>query len=122
MNPRAITGFGIVSTLGIGRDAFFREMRAPHLVASTPPHPVQTFDGTKYPEAGVAEVRDFDATKFLGDKGLRTLDRLTKLLIVSARLAMHDAGFKKDNAYVHKGPEQVGICCSNAYCSLEAIT
>ena len=122
MKPRAITGFGIVSTLGIGREAFFREMQAPHLVSNTPAHPVETFDGTKYPEAGVAEVRDFDPTRFLGDKGLRTLDRLTKLLIVSARLAMHDAGFKKDNVYVQKGPEHVGICCSNAYGSLEAIT
>ena len=34
----------------------------------------------------VAEVRGFDATKHLGDKGLRSLDRLTKLLVVAAFL------------------------------------
>ncbi len=67
-------------------------------------------------------MRGFDPTKYLGDKGLRTLDRLTKLLVVAARFAMHDAGFKKDNQYVQSSPEQVGLCCSNAYGSLEAIT
>jgi 3-oxoacyl-(acyl-carrier-protein) synthase len=35
---------------------------------------------------------------------------------------MHDAGFKKDGVYVQGSPERVGICCSNAYGSLEAIT
>jgi 3-oxoacyl-[acyl-carrier-protein] synthase II len=122
LKPRAITGLGIVSTLGIGRDAFLRAMQDPPLVTKAPAHPIASFDGAKYPDAVIAEVRDFDPTRFLGDKGLRTLDRLTKLLVVAARLGMHDAGFKKDNVYVQAGPEKVGICCSNAYGSLEAIT
>ena len=36
MTPRAITGFGIVSALGIGREAFFEGMREP------PPQPAST--------------------------------------------------------------------------------
>ncbi len=70
----------------------------------------------------LAEVPDFDPTKYLGDKGLRTLDRLTKLLVVAARLSPQDAGVKKDGQWVHFAPELVGVCCSNAYGSLEAIT
>ena len=122
MKPRAVTGLGVVSTLGVGRDAFFRAMQAPVLLAEAPRLPVETFDGSKYDGVNVAEVRGFDPTKYLGDKGLRTLDRLTKLLVVAARFAMHDAGFKKDNQYVQSSPERVGVCCSNAYGSLEAIT
>lgn len=122
MKPRAITGLGIVSPLGIGREPFFRAMQAPTLLADAPPFAVETFDGTKYEGADVAEVRAFDPAKYLGDKGLRTLDRLTKLLVVAARFAMHDAGFKKDNQYVQSSPDRVGVCCSNAYGSLEAIT
>ncbi|MGO8993203.1 MAG: beta-ketoacyl synthase N-terminal-like domain-containing protein [Polyangiaceae bacterium] len=122
MKPRAITGLGIVSPLGMGREPFFRAMAAPTVLADAPPFPVETFDGTKYERADVAEVRGFDPTKYLGDKGLRTLDRLTKLLCVAARLAMHDAGFKKDNQYVQSSPDKVGVICSNAYGSLEAIT
>jgi 3-oxoacyl-[acyl-carrier-protein] synthase II len=120
--PRAITGLGIVSPLGIGREPFFRAMQAPTLLADAPPFAVESFDGTKYPRADVAEVRGFDPAKYLGDKGLRTLDRLTKLLVVAARLTMHDAGLKRDNQYVQSAPERVGVCCSNAYGSLEAIT
>ena len=47
-----------------------------------------------------AEVRDFDPTRWLGDKGLRSLDRLTKLVVVACRLAAHDAGLKRDGAFV----------------------
>jgi 3-oxoacyl-(acyl-carrier-protein) synthase len=122
VKPRAVTGLGIVSPLGIGREPFFRAMQAPSLLANAAPLPLETFDSSKYPRAEVAEVRGFDPARYMGDKGLRTLDRLTKLLCVAARLAMHDAGFKKDNQYVQSAPDRVGVCCSNAYGSLEAIT
>ncbi len=121
MRARAITGLGIVSTAGIGRESFLRAMQSPAALASAPQRP-ESFDPAAYPDAAVAEVRGFDPAKYLGDKGLRTLDRLTKLLVVAARLAMHDAGFKKDGVYVQSSAERVGICCSNAYGSLEAIT
>lgn len=122
MKPRAITGLGIVSTLGVGREAFFRGMQAPVLLHDAPRETMETFDASKYTNPAVAEVRGFDPAKYLGDKGLRSLDRLTKLLVVAARLGMHDAGFKKDGLYVQSSPDRVGICCSNAYGSLEAIT
>ena len=120
MRSRAITGLGIVSTAGIGRESFFRALESP--APFTGNGRVESFDATAYPGCRVAEVPDFDPAKYLGDKGLRTLDRLTKLLVVATRLAMHDAGFKKDGLYVQSSADRVGICCSNAYGSLEAIT
>jgi 3-oxoacyl-[acyl-carrier-protein] synthase II len=107
VRPRAITGVGVVSPLGVGRQAFFEAIQA----------------GTR-PAAkdGHLGVPDFDATKYLGDKGLRSLDRLTKLLVVAARLALHDSGLKRDGAWVALAPEQVGLVVSNAYGSLEATT
>jgi 3-oxoacyl-[acyl-carrier-protein] synthase II len=122
LEPRAVTGLGIVSTVGIGRDAFFRALIAPELLRDRAIKPVESFDAKEYPGAAVAEISEFDPTKYLGDKGLRTLDRLTKMLVVAARLALHDAGLKKDGAFVDFSPDRVGICCSNAYGSLEAIT
>jgi 3-oxoacyl-(acyl-carrier-protein) synthase len=118
VTPLAVTGLGICSSLGIGRDAFLAAMRSPARSATK----IASFDASAYPDARIAEVPDFDPTKFLGDKGLRTLDRLTKLSIVAARLALHDAGFKKDGAWARSSPERVGLVCSNAYGSLEAIT
>lgn len=122
MTPRAITGLGIASALGTGAETFFEAMREPIRLSQRPPAPIASFDATKYGAAPVVEVPGFDPTKYLGDKGLRVLDRLTKLLVVAARLCLHDAGLKRDGAWAQGSPESVGVCCSNAYGSLEAIT
>jgi 3-oxoacyl-(acyl-carrier-protein) synthase len=117
----AVSGVGVASPAGIGRSAFVQAIRSGA-------HPTfretrsETFDLSKYPLTRIAEVAGFDATKYLGDKGLRSLDRLTKLLIVAARLALHDAGLKRDGGWAAGSPERVGIVVSNAYGSLEAIT
>jgi 3-oxoacyl-(acyl-carrier-protein) synthase len=131
VRPRVVTGIGVASALGVGRASFFEAMRA-----GRPPNvndgSAETFDASKYTQGvggvRIAEVRGFDATKYLGDKGLRSLDRLTKLLVVAARLALHDARLKKDGAWLTQGacekpwPDRVGIVVSNAYGSLEAIS
>jgi 3-oxoacyl-[acyl-carrier-protein] synthase II len=121
VKPRAVTGIGVCSPLGIGREAFVRAMRDPSLAPSRAP--LASFDASRYPNATALEVPDFDPTKYLGDKGLRTLDRLTKLSVVAARLALHDAGLKRDNAWTSPAAEErTGIVYSNAYGSLEAIS
>lgn len=127
MTPRIVTGCGVVSALGVGRATFFEA------IASGARSPfrdgvVETFNASHYPGAQVAEARGFEAATYLGDKGLRTLDRLSKLLIVSARLALDDAALKTRGQWVAGGegarpwPERVGIVVSSAYGSLEAIT
>lgn len=123
MKPRVVTGLGIASALGTSTEDFFAAFasgKPEEALANRPP--LTSFDASKYEELPVVEVPAFDPTKYLGDKGLRTLDRLTKLLVVAARLALHDAGLKKDNAFGALGPTDVGVCCSNAYGSLETIT
>jgi 3-oxoacyl-[acyl-carrier-protein] synthase II len=122
MTPRHVTGLGIACALGTGAETFFRGLADARRLSALPPSAITSFDVSKYPDARIVEVPGFDATKYLGDKGLRTLDRLTKLLVVAARLCLHDAGFKKDNQWVALTPERVGVVCSNAYGSLEAIT
>jgi 3-oxoacyl-(acyl-carrier-protein) synthase len=122
MTPRLVTGLGIACALGTSTETFFRGLADAKRLSALPPSAITSFDISKYPDARIVEVPEFDATKYLGDKGLRTLDRLTKLLVVAARLCLHDAGIKKDNLWVSLTPERVGVCCSNAYGSLEAIT
>lgn len=122
MEPRAITGLGIVSTIAIGREAFFQAMVDPKPLSQTAHRKLESFDASSFEDPPAFEALDFDAAKFLGDKGLRSLDRLTKLLIVGTRLALHDAGLKKDGSFAALTPERTGIVTSNAYGSLEAIT
>lgn len=122
MTPRLVTGLGIACAFGTGAETFFKGLEGAKRLSGLPSSAITSFDVSKYPDARIVEVPEFDPTKYLGDKGLRTLDRLTKLLVVAARLCLHDAGFKKDNQWVALAPERVGVCCSNAYGSLEAIT
>ena len=122
MTPRYVTGLGIACALGTGAETFFQGLAEARRLSALPPSAITSFDVSKYPDPRIVEVPGFDATKYLGDKGLRTLDRLTKLLVVAARLCLHDAGLKKDNVWIALSPERVGVCCSNAYGSLEAIT
>ncbi|MBN9166557.1 MAG: hypothetical protein J0I07_36820 [Myxococcales bacterium] len=123
MKPRAITGLGITSALGTGSTETLAALAAPSSPATaTARTPIASFDASSYEDPPIVEVPGFDPTKYLGDKGLRTLDRLTKLLVVAARLSLHDAGLKKDGQWAARAPERVGVCCSNAYGSLEAIT
>ncbi len=119
MIPLALTGFGAVSPLGMGFEAFGAGYDDPSReVFSTTS---DLFDLGPYPGARVAEVRGFDAAKILGDKGLRNNDRLTKLYLVAARDALAHAGLKSGGAWTLYGPDDVGVAGANAYGSLEAI-
>jgi 3-oxoacyl-(acyl-carrier-protein) synthase len=111
----------VACALGVGRAAFFDGTRAGATEQLGRARPLQSFDASKLPHARIAEVPGFDPAKYMGDKGLRSLDRLTKLLVVTSRLALHDSGLKRDGAWAAGSPEGVGIVASNAYGSLEAI-
>jgi 3-oxoacyl-(acyl-carrier-protein) synthase len=125
MTPLAITGIGIATAAGVGKEAFFAaisDARDGRVVAPLPKDQIQSFDAKSYDGVNVVEVPSFDPTKVLGDKGLRTLDRVTKLLVVAARLCLQDARIKNEGQYVASNANGVGLVCSNAYGSLEAIT
>lgn len=124
MKPLAITGLGTVTPFALDFEAFaaaFGDTAAARKKAFGGETTALPMD--KLPNARVAEVRGFDANALLGDKGHRNFDRLTKFLIVAAKRALEDAGLKKDGKFVGPlRPEQIGICSSTAYGSLDSIT
>ena len=122
MKPLALTGVGVVSPLGIGREAFFAALSDPKSAEARAFRTPAVLDAEKFRGAKVAEISDWDAKAYLGDKGLRNIDRLTTFLIVAARRCLEDAGLKKDGVHLGPGGERIGICSSTAYGSLDAIT
>jgi 3-oxoacyl-(acyl-carrier-protein) synthase len=123
VKPLAITGLGVVSPIGIGREAWVRAISDPEAARRS------AFGGEltvlapeSVPDALAAEVWGFDATEYLGKKGLRNFDRLTRFLIVAAKFALEDAALKRDGAHLGVRPERMGICSATAYGSLDAIT
>lgn len=119
MRPLAITGLGVASPLGLGWEAFRAALAAPPGVAFTAAP--TSFRAAPHPALRVAEIADFDPRPVIGDKGLRNNDRLTRLLLVAARLGLEHAGLKRGGAFTALSPTEVGVCGSTAYGSLEAI-
>jgi 3-oxoacyl-(acyl-carrier-protein) synthase len=124
MKPLAITGIGVVSPVAHDWDGLRAAIADPAAArARAFAGPVTAIPTDKLPGARVAEITGFDVSALLGDKGHRNFDRLTKHLIVAAKRALEHAGLKKDGAFVSTlTAEQIGICSSTAYGSLDAIT
>jgi 3-oxoacyl-[acyl-carrier-protein] synthase II len=67
----AITGLGVVSTAGIGKDAFFAGLCRPGPV-------------------GTRLVVDFDPTRWFGPKEVRRVDRFAQMGVAAAEMALAD--------------------------------
>jgi 3-oxoacyl-[acyl-carrier-protein] synthase II len=83
----AITGIGVVTPIGISRDAMWQGLQR----ARSAVRPVSRFDASIYRSRIAAEI-DFHATDFIEERRARRLDRFAHFTIASARLALEDAG------------------------------
>jgi len=93
MNKKAvITGIGVVSPLGIGHQDFWNNLVSGNSVIA----PMECLDLSKYECKNGAEVKGLNPEDFLGRKGLRYLNKGTKLLGSSAKLAVDDANLEID--------------------------
>jgi 3-oxoacyl-[acyl-carrier-protein] synthase II len=91
MPPReiVITGVGVVSPLGIGRQAFWSALMA----GTSGVGELTSFDGSALPVRLAAEVRDFNPQAFVKPrKSLKVMARDTQLGMTAAGLAREDAG------------------------------
>src|SRR6266851_3286854 len=93
-SPRVVlTGLGIVSPIGIGREAFAASLRAGRGGVRT----LSNFDASGLPVQIGAEVEGFEARDYLDKKDrkqLKMMVRTIQLAVAGARLAMRDAGLE----------------------------
>jgi len=83
----AITGMGLVTPLGIGRENF-----ADHLFGGRCGiGPIAGFDAAPFSSRLAAEVHDFSPRDFISPRNLRRMDRLSQMVTASARMAIEDA-------------------------------
>ncbi len=123
MKPLAVTGLGVVSTLGVGHQAWFDALSDPARAAKDARRAVsQVLDAERFPDAHTAEVWDWDPKAWLGEKGHRNFDRLTKFMITAAKHALEDAGIKEGGEFRVYDADRVGVSSATAYGSLDAIT
>ncbi len=109
-----IAGVGVVASNGIGKDAFWQALQE----GKSGIKPVSLFDTDFMKSKLAGEVRDFDAKAYLGDKGLRLLDRATKLVNVAAKLALDDASFQ----VTEENTDRVGVVLGTTLGSVWSIS
>ena len=86
--PRVvITGLGVIAPNGIGKDAFWDAL----FEGCCGIKPITLFETAFFKAKSAGECGGFNAEEFLGVKGLRNLDRSTKLVCCAAKLAIEDA-------------------------------
>ena len=84
-----ITGLGILTSNGKGRQEYWQALKEGRVGYK----PSTLFDTSEFSVNQVGEISDFDPIVYLGKKGLRNLDRSTKLLVSTGKLAIEDSGF-----------------------------
>src|SRR6185503_5899371 len=97
----AVTGIGVVTPLGTGREQLWRALLAGESGIS----PVTSFDTSRFKVHLGAEVRGFDPGPWLQRLDASDVGRASQMAIAAARLALADAGL---DAYA-LDPERSGV-------------
>lgn len=85
-----ITGIGLVTPIGIGRDAFWHGLKA----ARSPVKLLDRFDPSAFRSHVAAQVDDFEPTDYMDAKSARQTDRFSQFALAAGRLALDDAGLR----------------------------
>jgi 3-oxoacyl-[acyl-carrier-protein] synthase II len=82
-----ITGLGMVTPLGIGKDLFTQNLFQGRSGIS----PIERFPTLHLPSHLGGEIKDFHPQDFIFSKNFRRMDRLSQYVTAAARMAMDDA-------------------------------
>src|SRR5262247_2920399 len=111
-----VTGVGIVSALGAGREAFWRSLTA----GASGLRPLSLFDPRDERKRLAGEIAEFSPAPFIGTKGIRHFDRTTLLLACAAKLALEDAGVRSGAADPPRD-DRIGIAVGSTFGSIGSI-
>src|SRR5205823_4016200 len=113
-NRVVITGLGVISPLGYS-PARLHDSLCQGLSAIKP---IQLFSTTGLGCPLGGEIADFDATKYLGQRNLRPLDRTSRLVASAAQLALADSGWSAEM----RNAQEVGLVLGTMFCSVHTIS
>lgn len=108
-----VTGLGVVSSLGIGKDIFWESLINGKSGISS----VTSIDTSLYNRHLGAEIRNFVPEEFVDKKLLKFMPRATQLTVAGVQLALKDSGLKKDGLKKRK----MGLCLGTTFGNSNAL-
>ena len=89
MNKRVvITGLGVISSIGIGWEEFWKNL----LGGKSGISPVSSFNTSNHFTHNGGEVKIFKPEDFISEERLKFINRATQMALAAAKLAIEDAG------------------------------
>jgi len=83
-----ITGLGVVSSIGIGKDEFWKNLVRGKSGISE----VTVFDTSKYDNHNGGEVKNFDPLKFIPREYVKDMGRASQFVVAASKMALEDTG------------------------------
>ena len=101
MNRRVvITGLGIVSPIGIGKEAFWQGLMAGKNGMSD----IDRFDTSEFPCRRGGQIRDFVPSQYLRSESIARMSAATQFAVAAARMAVEDSRLNG-----HMEPERTSV-------------
>jgi 3-oxoacyl-[acyl-carrier-protein] synthase II len=92
-----ITGLGVISSIGIGRQEFWQGL----LEGKSGISPVSAFDTSNHVTHSGGEVKIFNPELFISEAALKFMNRSTQMALSAARLALQDAALTDADLAAH---------------------
>jgi 3-oxoacyl-[acyl-carrier-protein] synthase II len=108
-----VTGIGVVSPIGIGKDAFWQSL----IAGKSGVDYVRAFDASRYPCKVAGEVHDFRPSELLSHRRTRIMGRFSQFALAATRLALEDAHLSITPALASK----TAICYGTSVAGLEIV-
>jgi len=89
MDEIVVTGIGIISACGVGKESFWKSC----LSGKTGIAPIQSFDTSAYASHLGAEIRNFNPRDFMPSLKYRRMSRVSRLAVAASIEALKDAAF-----------------------------
>lgn len=87
-----VTGLGVITPLGLGKEAFFEALVAGQSGVDR----ITLFDAEEFPVRIAAEVKGFEPTDSIDAKRARRMDRFAQFAVAAAVMAVEDADLDLD--------------------------
>jgi 3-oxoacyl-[acyl-carrier-protein] synthase II len=112
-NHIVITGIGLISSLGIDKEAFWSNL----IAKKSGIRPIRSFNSKAFQAQSAGEIEPFNLKNNIKYKRQKYLNRSTHVCLVAAKMAMDDGNFAI-NEYQE---DELGLVVGTSHCNLESI-